>query len=68
MLKVDQIEEIRRAYFIEGKSIRRIAREGHHDRFRWSPFSLPFLFKMVPFYYAENTIQRSEVEPLLEVR
>ena len=32
MLKVDGIEEIRRAYFIEGKSIRRIAREGHHDR------------------------------------
>ena len=32
MLKVDQIEEIRRAYFIEGKGICRIAREGHHDR------------------------------------
>ncbi len=32
MLKVDRIEEIRRDYFIEGKSIRRIAREGHHDR------------------------------------
>jgi transposase len=29
---VDQKEEIRRAYFIEGKSIRRIAREGRHDR------------------------------------
>ena len=32
MLRVDQKEEIRRAFFIEGKSIRRIAREGHHDR------------------------------------
>ena len=32
MLKVDQREQIRRAYFIDGKSIRRIAREGHHDR------------------------------------
>ncbi len=32
MLKVDQREQIRRAYFIEGKSIRRTAREGHHDR------------------------------------
>jgi transposase len=29
---VDRKEEIRRAFFIEGKSIRRIAREGHHDR------------------------------------
>jgi hypothetical protein len=29
---VDQREQIRRAYFIEGKSIRQIAREGHHDR------------------------------------
>lgn len=25
-------EQIRRAYFIEGKSIRQIARDGHHDR------------------------------------
>ena len=32
MLKVDQVEQIRRAYFIEGKSIRQIAREGHHHR------------------------------------
>ena len=32
MLKVDQKEQIRRAFFIEGKSIRQIAREGHHDR------------------------------------
>lgn len=32
MLTVNQREEIRRAYFLEGKSIRRIAREGHHDR------------------------------------
>lgn len=32
MLKVNQREQIRRAYFIEGKSIRGIAREGHHDR------------------------------------
>ena len=32
MLRVDQREEIRRSFFIEGKSIRRIAREGHHDR------------------------------------
>jgi transposase len=32
VLKVDQKEQIRRAFFIEGKSIRRIAREQHHDR------------------------------------
>lgn len=32
MLKVDQKEQIRRAFFIEGKSIRQIAREKHHDR------------------------------------
>jgi transposase len=32
VLKVDQREQIRRAYFIEGKSIRQIARERHHDR------------------------------------
>ncbi len=32
MLTVDQREQVRRAYFIEGKSIRRIAREGLHDR------------------------------------
>ena len=32
MLTVDQREEIRRAYFIEGRSIRQIAREGRHDR------------------------------------
>jgi len=32
VLKVDQKEQIRRAYFIEGKSIRQIARERHHDR------------------------------------
>lgn len=32
MLTVDQREQIRRAYFIEGKSIRQIAREGRHDR------------------------------------
>ena len=32
MLKVDQREEIRRAFYLEGKSIRRIARECHHDR------------------------------------
>ena len=32
MLKVDQKEQIRRDFFIEGKSIRQIAREGHHDR------------------------------------
>jgi transposase len=29
---VDQKEQIRRAFFIEGKSIRQIARERHHDR------------------------------------
>ena len=29
---MDQREQVRRAYFIEGKSIRRIAREGLHDR------------------------------------
>ena len=32
MLRVDQREQIRRAYFIEGKSVRQIARERHHDR------------------------------------
>lgn len=32
MLTVDQREQIRRAYFINGKSIRQIARERHHDR------------------------------------
>ncbi|HZA23277.1 MAG TPA: hypothetical protein VFA32_11860 [Dehalococcoidia bacterium] len=32
VLKVDQREQIRRAYFIEGKSIRQIAQEGHHHR------------------------------------
>jgi transposase len=32
VLKVDQKEQIRRDFFIEGKSIRHIAREGHHDR------------------------------------
>ena len=32
MLKVDQKEQIRRAFFIEGNSIRQIARERHHDR------------------------------------
>jgi hypothetical protein len=29
---VDQREQIRRAYFIEGKSIRQVARERYHDR------------------------------------
>lgn len=29
---MDQREQIRRAYFIDGKSIRRIAREALHDR------------------------------------
>ncbi len=32
MLNVDQKEQIRRAFFIEGKSIRQIARERHHDQ------------------------------------
>ncbi len=32
MLNVDQKEKIRKAFFIEGKSIRQIARERHHDR------------------------------------
>ena len=32
MLDVDQKEQIRRAFYIEGKSIRQIARERHHDR------------------------------------
>ena len=31
MLRVDQ-RGIRRAHFIGGKSIRRVARKGHHDR------------------------------------
>ncbi|MDP3063816.1 MAG: IS21 family transposase [Chloroflexota bacterium] len=29
---MDQVEQIRRAYFIDGKGIRQIAREGHHHR------------------------------------
>ena len=29
---MDQLEEIRRAHFIDGKSVRQIAREGHHHR------------------------------------
>ena len=29
---MDQLEQIRRAHFIDGKSIRQIAREGHHHR------------------------------------
>lgn len=32
MLKVNQREQIRRAYFIGGQSLRQIAREQHHDR------------------------------------
>jgi transposase len=32
VLKVDQVEQIRRAYFIDGKSIHQIAREGPHHR------------------------------------
>ena len=32
MLTVDQREQIRRAYYVEGKSIRQIAREGRRDR------------------------------------
>jgi len=32
VLKVDQKEQIRRDFFIEGKSIRQIARERNHDR------------------------------------
>lgn len=32
MIKVDKIEAIRRAYFIEGKSIREISREFNHCR------------------------------------
>jgi len=32
VLKVDQKEQIRRAFYIEGKSIRQIAWEQHHDR------------------------------------
>jgi transposase len=32
VLKVDQKEQIRRAFYIEGKSIRQVAREQHHDR------------------------------------
>jgi transposase len=32
MIKVDEREKIRRAYFLEGKSIRRIAKELHHSR------------------------------------
>ena len=32
MVKTEQMERIRRAYFVEGKSIKRIAREFHHCR------------------------------------
>lgn len=32
MLRVDQREQIRRAYFIEGRSVRQIARDLHHSR------------------------------------
>jgi transposase len=32
LLKVDQREKIRRAHFLDGHSIRQIARDGHHDR------------------------------------
>ena len=32
MLRVDQREEIRRAFFIDRKSVRQIAREQHHNR------------------------------------
>jgi transposase len=32
MIKVDKIERIRRAYYMEGKSMRQIAREYHHSR------------------------------------
>ena len=32
VLRVDQREQIRRAYFIDGNSVRQIARERHHDR------------------------------------
>ena len=34
MIKVDEREEIRRAYYVEEKSIRQIARELHHSRDR----------------------------------
>jgi len=32
MIKVSKIEQIRRAYYLEGKSMRQIARELHHSR------------------------------------
>jgi len=32
VLTVDRLERIRRAYYVDGESIRRIAREGHHHR------------------------------------
>ena len=32
MKKVDEIERIRRAYYVEGKSMRQIERELHHSR------------------------------------
>jgi transposase len=32
MLRVEQIEQVRQAYYREGKSIRQIAREQHHSR------------------------------------
>ena len=31
MLKVDKIEQIRRAYYVDGKSLRQIEREYHHS-------------------------------------
>ncbi len=39
---MDHWEQIRRAYFIDGKSIRRIAREGLHDRLPTGRGSSPF--------------------------
>ena len=43
MIQVEDRERIRRAYFEEHKSIREIAKEGHHARatvrVRWTPLS-----------------------------
>ena len=58
MLKVDQKEQIRRAFFIEGKSIRQIARERHHDR---RTVRAAIRDASPPHY----TLSRSRVRPVL---
>ena len=45
MISVDEREIIRRAYFLEDRSIREIARELHHDDAK----SLPLALTISPF-------------------